>query len=200
MCDLLDEVGPDAPTLCEGWTTRDLAAHLVVRESRPDASVGIVVRPMNRWTEKVQEDAAAKPYEELVSKVRNGPPTLSVFALPGIDAMANTMEYFIHHEDVRRAIPGWVPRDLDPGTKRELWGRLRSSKRMLFRSAPMTVVLQPTDVPDFEGSQQPPGSVVIRGPVVELAMHGYGRSEVRDLQLLGDTQDLDRYRSGTRGV
>jgi uncharacterized protein (TIGR03083 family) len=31
LCDLMLETGPDAPTLCEGWTTRDLAAHLVIR-------------------------------------------------------------------------------------------------------------------------------------------------------------------------
>lgn len=43
LCETLRAVGPDAPTLCEGWLTRDLAAHLVLRESRPDAAPGIVV-------------------------------------------------------------------------------------------------------------------------------------------------------------
>ena len=37
LCALLDKSGPDAPTLCEGWTTGDLAAHLVLREHRPAA-------------------------------------------------------------------------------------------------------------------------------------------------------------------
>ena len=32
---LLHETGPDGPTLCEGWQTRDLVAHLVLRERRP---------------------------------------------------------------------------------------------------------------------------------------------------------------------
>ena len=41
LCDALLTVGPDAPTLCEGWTTRDLATHLIVRETRPDAALGI---------------------------------------------------------------------------------------------------------------------------------------------------------------
>ena len=39
LCDLLDETGPEAPTLCEGWRTLDLAAHLVLREHRPDAAL-----------------------------------------------------------------------------------------------------------------------------------------------------------------
>jgi uncharacterized protein (TIGR03085 family) len=43
LCDLFLEVGPDQPTLCEGWTTADLAAHLVIRERRPDAAPGILV-------------------------------------------------------------------------------------------------------------------------------------------------------------
>jgi uncharacterized protein (TIGR03083 family) len=32
---LLHETGPDGPTLCEGWQTRDLAAHLALRARRP---------------------------------------------------------------------------------------------------------------------------------------------------------------------
>ena len=42
LCDLLLVVGPDHPTLCEGWTTADLAAHLVIRERKPLAGPGIV--------------------------------------------------------------------------------------------------------------------------------------------------------------
>src|ERR1700743_2358756 len=46
LCALLDRTGPDAPTLCEGWRTGDLAAHLVLREHRPDAAVGIMGGPL----------------------------------------------------------------------------------------------------------------------------------------------------------
>src|SRR6476659_7483831 len=35
LADLLDQLGPDEPTLCGDWTTRDLAAHLTVRALRP---------------------------------------------------------------------------------------------------------------------------------------------------------------------
>ena len=42
LLDLLERLGPDAPTLCEGWATHDLAAHLVVRERRPVAGPGYV--------------------------------------------------------------------------------------------------------------------------------------------------------------
>ncbi|MFM7872077.1 MAG: maleylpyruvate isomerase N-terminal domain-containing protein, partial [Actinomycetota bacterium] len=43
ICDLFTNFGPDAPTLCAGWTTRDLAAHIAVRERRPDAAAGILI-------------------------------------------------------------------------------------------------------------------------------------------------------------
>ena len=46
MPNCFDETGPDGPTLCEGWQTRDLAAHLVLRERRPDAAAGVMGGPL----------------------------------------------------------------------------------------------------------------------------------------------------------
>lgn len=48
LADLLETAGPDAPTLCEGWQTRDLAAHVVVRERRADAAGGIMIKQPRR--------------------------------------------------------------------------------------------------------------------------------------------------------
>src|SRR6478735_1546775 len=85
-------VGPDAPTLCGDWTTRDLAAHLVVRERRLDASPGIVIKPLAPYTEKVRAEYAARPYAELLELVRTGPPIWS--PLRPVDAKANLGEMF----------------------------------------------------------------------------------------------------------
>src|SRR5713226_6603591 len=52
---LLEETGPDTPTLCAGWQTRDLAAHLVVRERRPDADVGMLGGPLAGYTARDQQ-------------------------------------------------------------------------------------------------------------------------------------------------
>ena len=54
LCDLLVELGPEAPTLCAGWATADLAAHLVVRERRPDSGPGLVWPPLAGHTDKVR--------------------------------------------------------------------------------------------------------------------------------------------------
>ena len=75
LCDLLDETGPEAPTLCEGWRTLDLAAHLVLREHRPDAAAGVMGGPLAGHTERVQRTLITRnPYRQLVEEIRGGPP------------------------------------------------------------------------------------------------------------------------------
>ncbi len=90
LCDLLDQLGPDAPTLCHGWTTSDMAAHLVLREH------------FRRWGDDRRAKEKAKGYTYLVVRIRAGAP-LVPWRIPGARTLANGLEYFIHHEDVRRA-------------------------------------------------------------------------------------------------
>ncbi len=98
LCALLDKTGPDAPTLCEGWTTGDLAAHLVLREHRPDAAPGVIGGLLAGYTERVQKRIKARtPFPELVRIIRSGPPRLSPMAIPGVDERANAVEFFVHH-------------------------------------------------------------------------------------------------------
>jgi uncharacterized protein (TIGR03085 family) len=146
LCALLDETGPDAPTLCEGWTTGDLAAHLVLRERRPDAAAGVAGGPLAGYTARVQQRIRSRiPFADLVRIIRSGPPALSVMALPGMDERVNAVEFFVHHEDVRRGAPGWEPRELGSGESGMLWHRLRMARFML-RKAPVGVELARDDI------------------------------------------------------
>jgi uncharacterized protein (TIGR03085 family) len=141
LCALLEKTGPDAPTLCEGWNTGDLAAHLVLRERRPDAAAGILGGPLAGYTARVQARLKQRmSFAELVRAIRTGPPHLSVMALPGVDERANAVEFFVHHEDVRRAAADWTPRDISSGESDMLWQRLRMAK-FLLRRAPVGVEL-----------------------------------------------------------
>jgi uncharacterized protein (TIGR03085 family) len=146
LCALLDKTGPDAPTLCEGWTTGDLAAHLVLRERRPDAAGGVAGGPLAGYTARVQQRIRQRtPFPGLVRMIKSGPPRLSVMALPGMDERVNAVEFFVHHEDVRRAADGWEPRALGSGESDMLWHRLRMARFML-RKAPVGVELARDDI------------------------------------------------------
>src|SRR5918995_2840020 len=122
LCELLLAVGPDAPTLCGDWTTRDLAAHLVVRERRPDGAIGILAKPLAGYGEKVRKHEAERDYDRIVDRVRRGPPLLSPMRPAPIERLVNTIEYFVHHEDVRRASGNWSGRQLDDELEQDLLG------------------------------------------------------------------------------
>ncbi|MGQ4421520.1 TIGR03085 family metal-binding protein, partial [Streptomyces violaceoruber] len=136
LADLLETAGPDAPTLCEGWRTRDLAAHVVVRERRPDAAGGALIKPLASRLHRVREEYGAKPYEELLQLIRTGPPRFSPFQLKQVDEAANTVEFYVHTEDVRRAQDDWSPRELDPVFQDALWSRLERVARLMGRGIP----------------------------------------------------------------
>lgn len=140
LADLLDDAGPDAPTCCEGWTTAHLAAHLVVRDRRPDALPGFALeatavgRPPARWSHRLEDRLRARtPYAEVVARLRSGPPVWSPVQLPAVDRLLNTAEFVIHHEDVRRARPGWQPRALPRPDQDLLWTRVTAFARLTRR-------------------------------------------------------------------
>ena len=117
LCDLALALGEDAPTLCEGWVAKDLIGHLVIREHRPLAGVGIAVPVLSGLAEWEMTKVKRRDFAVLVEKVRD--PGFTPYALPPVDRLANTLEYFVHHEDLRRAQPGWEPRELDPADQAE---------------------------------------------------------------------------------
>jgi uncharacterized protein (TIGR03085 family) len=174
---LLEETGPDGPTLCEGWQTRDLAAHLVLRERRPDAAAGVMGGPLAGRTARIQRQYLDRySYPELVGLFKAGPPRLSVFAIPGADEAANAVEYFVHHEDVRRAADGWTERPLDAGLSGMLWKRLKGA-RLMLRSAPTGIVLarEGEGKLDLIVAKTTAPSVTVTGSPAELTMWAMGR-------------------------
>jgi uncharacterized protein (TIGR03085 family) len=200
LAELMLATGPAAPTLCEGWTTADLAAHLVVRESRPDAAAGILLSPFAGWTDRVTRATATQSYPELVRKVRTGPPTLSVFSVPGMDGLGNLVEYFVHHEDVRRAQGDWQPRALPADLADELWGRLRQLARLMYRRVPVGVTLVRTDGAGGEiVARKGAPMVTLRGTAQELVLRSYGRRAVQ-LEVDGDPSAVAAFESATIAI
>jgi uncharacterized protein (TIGR03085 family) len=181
LCALLDKTGPDAPTLCAGWNTGDLAAHLVLRERRPDAAAGVLGGPLAGYTTRVQNRIKQRtPFPDLVRIIRSGPPALSPMALPGMDERLNAVEYFVHHEDVRRAGGDWEPRELSAEQARLLWHRLRVA-RFVLRKAPVGVELARDDQ-EADGqryritAKNATPAVTVIGSPAELTMWAMGRT------------------------
>ncbi|MEU1300283.1 TIGR03085 family metal-binding protein [Streptomyces shenzhenensis] len=193
LADLLETTGPEAPTLCEGWQTRDLAAHVVVRERRPDAAGGSLIKQLAPRLQKVMDEYTEKPYEELIQLIRTGPPRFSPFQLKQIDEAANTVEFYVHTEDVRRAQPDWTPRELDPVFQEALWSRLERTARLLGRGVPTGLVLRR---PDGQTAVAHRGAPVVTatGEPSELLLFAFGRQSAAKVDLEGDENTIAKLR------
>ncbi|KNC18903.1 hypothetical protein AC792_09335 [Arthrobacter sp. RIT-PI-e] len=181
LAETLLAAGPDAPTLCEGWRTRDLAAHLYLREHRPALGVGMVVKQLAGVTERATRETAeraASPaaYEALVERFLAGPPALSPMRIGPVDRTANLIEYFVHTEDVRRATTRWAPRALDEDYADALWEDLVKRAALLYRGVDLGIVLVRPGGPRHV-AKRAPVSVAIVGEPGELLMHAHGRTE-----------------------
>ncbi|MEV4612895.1 TIGR03085 family metal-binding protein [Kitasatospora sp. NPDC049258] len=186
LAGLLAAAGPDAPTRCAGWRTRELAAHLVLRERRPDAAAGIALKALAGWTHRVQSTLAERPYDELVRLFGSGPPRLSLFALPGADEAANVVEFFVHAEDVRRAGAAVDPGPVDPGLAESLWRRLPSLLRFEHgRRLPVGLVLVHPDGRRAELAHRTAPTVEVTGEPGELVLFGYGRGACARITVSG---------------
>jgi uncharacterized protein (TIGR03085 family) len=120
LCDLMTELGPEAPTLLEGWTTRDLAAHLFIRENDNRAAPGLVVPgAWGRATERRRKELTRRDYASLLATIRSGPPR-GFFRIGWVRRGPNLNEFFVHHEDVRRA-NGLAPRKNTVALDEALW-------------------------------------------------------------------------------
>jgi uncharacterized protein (TIGR03085 family) len=202
LAELLATVGPDAPTLCAGWRTSDLVAHLVLREGRPDAAIGILAKPLANWTKKVQDSTKGRtPYPELVERFRSGPPAWNPSRIESVDDLTNTLEFFVHQEDVRRPVPDWKPRDLDPALDDEIWRRLRSGVKVIFRKVPVGVTLvRAPQQQTVVAKPATPQMVTVTGTAGELAMFCYGRKDAARVELHGDPSAVDRLRLTPLGL
>ncbi len=198
LADLLLETGPDAPTLCAGWTTRDLAAHLVVRDRRPDAMAGIVVPPLAGHGEHVRLQAARRPYEQVVDEVRS-PPWWSPVSNPLIHELSNTMEYFIHHEDVRRGAPGWTPRVLSTGEQKALWNAVKVAARMGLRKLDLPVLLRAPGFGEVAVGGTPPQATLIGDPG-ELVLFVSGRQRAARVEIEAPPETAERLRTAKFGL
>jgi uncharacterized protein (TIGR03085 family) len=193
LADLLADLEPDAPTCCEGWTTAHMAAHLVTRDRRPDALPGYALErtPVGSrahgYSTRLEDGLrASTPFPELVDRVRQGPPAWLPTSWAPVAAVVDSAEFAIHHEDVRRAQPGWEARSLPLPDADRLWGAAQLFARTAAARYPGGLVLQRSDVPG-PGKRIRAGSDVttVEGEPLEVLLWATGRRGVARVAVRG---------------
>jgi uncharacterized protein (TIGR03085 family) len=189
LCDVFDELGPSAPTLIEGWTAHDLAAHIVLRERDLIAAPCLVLPgPFARFAERRRVRLARhRDFGWLVARIRSGPPP-GFFRIGWVRSFPNLNEFFVHHEDVRRA-NGMGPRPLAPELEAALWRNVRRGCRYLgrrLRGAGLEIEWTGTS----ERLRVRPGEPAARlsGTPGELLLYVFGRQRAADVELTGPTE------------
>jgi uncharacterized protein (TIGR03085 family) len=178
---------PDGDTLCEGWTTRRLLAHLVQREQDQLHQVtdGIARKPPGQepgLTRLVEAAATAEGYADLISRFEAGPPRWAPMSWAA--EQLNLSEYVIHHEDVRRGDPTPAePRELPDGQVAAVWKQLRPLSRLIYLRAPVGVILSTPE--GFTHVAKKGGGVTLTGDPVELALYGSGRRAAARVEVTG---------------
>ena len=195
LCDLLISLGPGAPTLCEGWDTLDMAAHLVVRETDLRAPLAII-GPFAGIERKVMSQAKDRGLESLVATLRDGPPAFP-WRVPGLRTPLNLFEWFVHHEDVRRADgprQAMSPRPGDAGLDAALWAQLRrAASFMLLRVRDVGIELVAPShgsVPARDKADRP--KVRLVGSPQELTLYLFGRRDQARVEVEGDDTARER--------
>ena len=187
LCDTFVAVGPDAPTLDDPWRSRDLAAHLVIRDGRPDLAIGMFVPALKGRLDAGMSAYAARDWPRLVDAVRSGPPRWSPARIAPLDEAINLGEFYLHHEDVLRGAAGFTPRTLDADLEAALWKGLGTMARLFLGKAEVGVDL----VADGHGRRAakaaPAGAdtVTVHGTPGEITLFVSGRQRVASVELEG---------------
>ncbi|MFB4300923.1 TIGR03085 family metal-binding protein [Actinomadura sp. NTSP31] len=199
LADLFDELGPRAPTLLVPWTTRDMAAHLVLRENDSLAGPGLVLPgAWSRFAERRQTALASHDFTALVATLRSGPPP-GFFRIGWVRRVPNLIEFFVHHEDVRRA-NGRAPRTTEPAMDQALWHCLTRVPWFLarrLRGAGLELHWAGTTSTVRARRGRP--TARITGLPGELLLYLFGRKDAADVQVDGPAaavQAVQRARLG----
>ena len=200
LCDLLEELGPQAPTLLAPWTTRDIAAHLVLREHDHLAGPGLVFPgAWGRFAERRRLTLTPTEFGVLVETVRSGPPP-GFFRIGWVRRVPNLNEFFVHHEDVRRA-NGRGPRTHGRAMDEALWRnvsraawflarRLRAAGLELHRAGTAQTVRARREEP----------SARITGAPGELLLYLFGRRSAAHVEVSGPPAAVDAVHHASFGM
>jgi uncharacterized protein (TIGR03085 family) len=202
VADLLETLGPDQPTLCDGWTTFHLAAHLALRDRTPAAWPGLAMPRFAGHTERLLDRFMVEhTFDECVRLVRGGAPVWSPMGLPGLARVTNLLEYVVHHEDARRAQPEWLPRIVPTALADAVWAYLRPVVAMAaFRRAPDGVRLVRAHTGRAFTAARGAVTVTVEGDPIELLLYAFDRRAVARVDLRGPEDAIARLAAAPLGL
>lgn len=192
LVEYLREAGPHAATLCEGWQTRHMIAHLILRESKPFIAAGVIGGPLGAHTERETKALAdtyttAGAYDTALFKFSKLHGYLHMRARnPKADCAMNLVEYFVHTEDVRRATDEWQPRQLPLEVESKIWQMLSKSARMVagkkYRDG---LILKAPGRSPLTITKPKAGktAATLTGAPGELILHLFGRQKQAQVEL-----------------
>ena len=200
LSDLFDELGPDAPTLLAPWTTRDLAAHLVLREHDHLAGPGLVLPgAWGRFAEQRRTALALRDFAELVATLRSGPPP-GFFRIGWVRRVPNLNEFFVHHEDVRRA-NGHDPRTNDRAMDDALWHNVTHAPWFLARRLHGAgLELQWAGTAKTIRARRGDPTARIAGPPGELLLYLFGRQSAAQVEVTGPAAAIEAVQRARFGM
>jgi uncharacterized protein (TIGR03085 family) len=200
LCDLLDELGPGAPTLLAPWTACDIAAHLVLRERDSLAGPGLVLPgAWRRLAERRQRALALRDFTLLVATLRSGPPP-GFFRIGWVHRLPSLNEFFVHHEDVRRA-NGRGPRTNEHAMDEALWRNVSLALWFLarrLRGAGLELAWAGT-AKTVRARRRGP-TARIAGPPGELLLYLFGRQGVARVEVSGPAAAVEAVRRARFGM
>jgi uncharacterized protein (TIGR03085 family) len=185
LCDLMGELGPGAPTLLSPWTTHDLAAHLVIREHDYRAAPGLVVPgAWGRFAERRRRALTRTDYATLLTMIRSGPPP-GFFRLGWVRRVPNLNEFFVHHEDVRRA-NGLAPRANAAALDDALWRNVGLAPWFLARRLRVVGLdLERVGTSQVVRAHRGTPTVLLTGLPGELLLYLFGRQRAAIVEVTG---------------
>jgi uncharacterized protein (TIGR03085 family) len=200
LSDLFDELGPLAETLLAPWTTRDLAAHLVLRERDYLAGPGLVLPGgWGRLAEQRRRALALRDFTWLIATFRSGPPP-GLFRIGWVRRVPNLNEFFVHHEDVRRA-NGRGPRTNDHAMDMALWRNVVRARWFLARrlhGAGLELAWAGTAHTVRARRGEPAARVA--GPPGELLLYLFGRQSAAHVEVSGPDAAINAVRRAQFGM
>ena len=200
LSDLLSELGPEAPTLLAPWTTRDLAAHLILRERDHLAGPGLVLPgAWGRLAERRQRALAQRTFIWLIATLRSGPPP-GFFRIGGVRRLASLNEFFVHHEDVRRA-NGRGPRTNEQAMDEALWRNVRRAPWFLARRLRGAgLELQWAGTAKTVRARRGKPAARLAGPPGELLLYLFGRQGAAHVEVSGPAAAVEAVRGAQFGM